>query len=400
MTKASILELLKTTRSKRRFREQTGTVVKRSDGFYIRFYRDGGNGERTKVTEKLCDLSVTDSKKRKLLQRSHISSINNAHHAALRSEAPAPVLTVGAFWDATYLPWVKANKRLSTARCYEYVWKMYLKPEIETTPIDTYTTSKACELLDYMVTVKNLNKSTLHHVKSLGRGIFTMATRKDIIKINPWREAKESVKVRPAKTRIAYTPEETQNIINAVPRTDAKLFFAMVAVMGMRPSEVAASKWEHMNWKTNKYHVAEAAPYGFLGETKTKRSIRDIHVIEPALSLLKAWHQTMKETPSGLLFSNNDGKPLDHNSFAKYQILPHAKKACARWCGLYAGRHGAATSLYNLTGDVRAAYQVLGNSQQVVQQTYVKPDESVGEVGLKKYEQTLQAVKTSTNGGK
>ena len=143
ITKASILELLKTTRSKRRFREHTGTVVKRLDGFYIRFYRDGENGERTKVTERLCDLSVTDPKKRKLLQHSLMSSINNAHHAALRSDAPAPVPIVGAFWDATYLPWVKANKRWSTARCYEYVWKTYLKPEIETTPIDTYTTAKA-----------------------------------------------------------------------------------------------------------------------------------------------------------------------------------------------------------------------------------------------------------------
>jgi integrase len=95
------------------------------------------------------------------------------------------------------------------------------------------------------------------------------------------------VKVRPAKTRIAYTPEETRAIIDAVPRADAKLFFAMVAVLGMRPSEVAAAKWEHMNWKTSKYHVAEAAPYGQLGDTKTKRSIRDITVIEPALSLLK-----------------------------------------------------------------------------------------------------------------
>jgi hypothetical protein len=186
MTKASILELLEATRSKRRFREQTGSVVKRSDGFYIRFYRDGEDG-RTKVTERLCDLSVTDPKKRALLQRSHMSAVNNAHHATLRSEAPAPALTVGAFWESTYLPWVKANKAWSTSCCYEYVWTMYLKPKLATTPIDTYTTAKACELLDYMVTAKNLNKSTLHQIKSLGRGIFAMATRKDIIKINPWR---------------------------------------------------------------------------------------------------------------------------------------------------------------------------------------------------------------------
>ena len=130
MTKASILGLLKAARSKRRFREQKGTVVKRTDGFYIRFYRDGDNGKRIKVTERLCDLSVADPKKRALLKRSHMSAVNNAHHAALRSQAPAPLLTVGAFYEATYLPWVKANKRFSTIRGYEYDWRLYIQSEL------------------------------------------------------------------------------------------------------------------------------------------------------------------------------------------------------------------------------------------------------------------------------
>jgi hypothetical protein len=86
---------------------------------------------------------------------------------------------------------------------------------------------------------------------------------------------------------------------------------------------------------------------------------------------------------------SSDGTAVNHNSFAKYYIKPHAEKACARWCGLYAGRHGAATSLYNLTGDIRAAYQNLGNSLGVVQKTYVKPDESVGAAGMRKYEEAL-----------
>ena len=107
MTKASILELLKASRSRRRFRQQTGSVVKRSDGFYIRYYKDNDGGDRTKVTERLCDLSVVDPQKRKLLAKSHMSAINNLHHAALRSDAPTPVLTVGAFWDTIYRPWVK-----------------------------------------------------------------------------------------------------------------------------------------------------------------------------------------------------------------------------------------------------------------------------------------------------
>jgi hypothetical protein len=73
------------------------------------------------------------------------------------------------------------------------------KPELETTPIDTFTTVDACELLDRKVMVKKINENTLSHVKSLCRGIFSTAVRKGVIAVNPWREAKESVKVRPSK---------------------------------------------------------------------------------------------------------------------------------------------------------------------------------------------------------
>lgn len=373
---------------KPRFREQKGTIVKLSDGFYIRFYRDGEDGARTKVTERLCNRD-TSAAKVKLLAASHMSAVNNARHTSLKSSAPAPVLTVGAFWKETYLPLVKQNLRASTADHYESDWRMYIKPELETQPINTYTTVQACELLDYMVTKKNLNKSTLAHVKSLCRGIFKHAVRKGIITVNPWREAGVSVKVRPAKARVAYTPEETVAILNSLTRTDAKLFFAMGAVLGMRPSEVAASKWE--NVADGVLKITEAAPDGVLGDTKTERGKRALKLVEPVSSFITAWHDQCGKPSAGLLFTNGNGEPVNSSSFAKYHIAPQAMKVCPRWCGLYAGRHGAATTLYNQTGDIRASYQILGNSLEVVMSTYVKPDVAAGEAGMTKYAEVLKA---------
>lgn len=211
-------------------------MVKRTDAFYIRYYADSDGGRR-KITERLRDLGTSPAKV-KLLRNSHMSAVNSSRHTALHSATLAPVMTVGAFWKETYFPWVQQNKRASTARSYESDWKLYIKPEIETTPIDAFTTVDACQLLDRMVTVKDLNKSTLAHVKSLCSGIFKHAVRKGIIKINPWREAGESVKVRPKKIRVVYTPEETIAILNALDKLDAKLFFVLSAVMGMRPSRL------------------------------------------------------------------------------------------------------------------------------------------------------------------
>jgi integrase len=388
MTKASLLALLKADRTRRRYREQTGSVVKRSDGFYIRYYRDSDGG-RTKVTERLCALSVVDPQKRKLLAKSHMSAINNLHHAALRSEAPAPVLTVGAFWDTIYRPWIEKNKRASTVRGYECVWKLYVKPELATKPIDSYHTIDASQFLTGLTT--RLNGTSLSHVRALMSAMFAHAVNtkgtngRALIDRNPIRDVKVLANVGESKERVAYTPEETIAIINAVQRTEAKLFFALCAVLGMRPSEAAAVKWENISDGVLK--VREAAPYGVLGLLKTKKSKRDLTITEPVTSLLATYRESLSNPTQGLLFGN--GQPINHNSFAKYYIKPFAEKVCKRWNGCYSGRHGAATTLYNQDGDVRAAYQVLGNSLEVVMKTYVKPDVEQGRTGQVKYEQAL-----------
>jgi len=392
MTKTELLALLKAGRSKRRYREQTGSIVKRSDGFYLRYYKDSDGGIRTKVTERLCDLAVVDPQKRKLLAKSHLSTINNLHHAALRSEAPAPVLTVGAFWESTYLPWVKKNKRFSTLRGYEYVWKLYVKAELATRPIDSYRTIDASEFLTGLT--KRLNGKSLSHVRALMSGIFAHAANaKDsngnpYVDRNPIRDVKVLANADESEERVAYTPEETVAIINAIQRTDAKLFFALCAVLGMRPSEAAAVRWENISDGVLK--VREAAPYGVLGLLKTKKSKRDLQITEPVTSLLATYRESLSNPAKGFLFTSDGVDPINHNSFAKYYIKPYAIKIVGdRWKGCYSGRHGAATTLYNQEGDVRAAYQVLGNSLEVVMKTYVRPDDEQGKAGQVKYEQAL-----------
>jgi len=102
-----------------------------------------------------------------------MSAINNLHHAALRSEPPTPVLTVGAFWDKFYRPWVEKNKRPSTLRGYEYVWKLYVKHELATRPMHSYHTVDASEFLTKLT--EKLNGKSLSHVRALMSGIFAHA---------------------------------------------------------------------------------------------------------------------------------------------------------------------------------------------------------------------------------
>ena len=300
------------------------------------------------------------------------------------------MLTVGAFWETIYRPWVEKNKRFSTMRGYESVWNLYVKAELATKPIDSYHTIDASEFLTGLTA--RLNGKSLSHVRALMSGIFAHAVNtkgtngKALIDRNPIRDVKVLANVGESKERVAYTPEETIAIINAIQRTDAKLFFALCAVLGMRPSEAAAVKWENVSEGLLK--VREAAPYGVLGQLKTNKSKRDLTITEPVTSLLATYRESLGNPKEGLLFES-DGHPINHNGFAKYYIKPFAEKVCKRWNGCYSGRHGAATTLYNQEGDVRAAYQVLGNSLEVVMKTYVKPDVEQGRTGQAKYEQAL-----------
>jgi integrase len=386
----SVLKLIK----HRRFRKQQGTVIERSGSFWLRFYRDGENGARVKVTEKLCDKGpeypTADCRAVTLLRELRLSQINSERHKTLAAPAPMPEeppLTIGAFWVGTYLPWVEANRRFSTARGYKYVWSLYLKHELSEKPLTTYRTVDASELLDRLA--KKLNENTLASVRSLMSGIFKRACSKGIINVNPMRDAEVSVKVRKAKPRVKYTLEEIAAILNALTEPDAKLFFAFCAVLAMRPEEAAAVRWENIDLKAGVLKVREAAPYGELGELKTEQSKRDLHFGGDVRTFIKAWHTKAHKPKTGFVFTPNGTDPINHNNFAKYRIKPHAEKVCKRWNGCYSGRHGAATRLYNQDGDVRAAYQALGNSLEVVIKTYVEADTSVGKAGLLKMQEAL-----------
>lgn len=412
MTKQSLLELIKADRQ-RRFRKQQGTIVERSNAFWVRFYRDGEEGARVKVTEHLCDKSKefpsADCRAVELLRDAHMVRVNTDQHKAL-SAPPTPLpketaITIGAFWLTTYLPWAQNNLRGSTSRGYEKIWGQYLKAELETRSLSEYTTLDANEFLTKLAA--RLNRNSLAHVRSLMSGIFKHAkntrgrNNKPLIIENPMHDVKVLVRVRDAGEMVAYSHEETMTILNALTRTDAKLFFALCAVLGMRPSEAAAVKWENINLDGGVLKVREAAPYGKLGELKTKKSKRDLKIIEPVRTYIEAWHSEMKEPKAGLLFTPDGSKPINHSDFAKRWVKPQAEKVCSRWNGCYSGRHGAATDLYNQDGDVRAAYQVLGNSLEVVMQTYVKPDTEQGATGLKKREQVfLKAMGIEANVGK
>src|SRR5260370_39076765 len=102
------------------------------------------------------------------------------------------------------------------------------KPNSQPSPIDSYRTIDASKFLTGLTT--RLNGKSLSHVRALMSCIFAHAANtKDpngnpYVASNPIRDVKVLANADESEERVAYTPEETINILNAIQRTDAKLF--------------------------------------------------------------------------------------------------------------------------------------------------------------------------------
>jgi len=288
-------------------------------------------------------------------------------------------VTVADFWEQTYLPFVKAKKRHSTVHGYEQIWGSHLKAHFGNRTLGQYRTADGYKYLESLT--KTLGRNSLAHVRSLASGIFTRAVNLGLINVNPWRGVRMQETDAPEPT-VAYTLVETQAILKALSsRVDASLVFALAAFLGLRPSEIAGLKWEDIF--DDEIHIRQAVVRGIEGDTKTPQSQRTLPLIEPVKSLVNSYRQQMEGATVGLLFTSRDGGPVKMSNFLKLRVKPLVDKAELPWYGLYAARRACATNLVALTGDVNAAYQVLGNSLQVAMKAYIKPTKEAGLAGLK-----------------
>lgn len=373
-------------------RHQRGHVYEAFGSFHVRYYclelRDGQE-VRVQRSHKLATKDQKYHSKTckavRLLAEDFLREINEQVPGQIKAD-----IRVVDFFNHTYLPFIRANKRHSTVYAYENLWSTYLKAHFGTRTLSEY---RASDGYNYLLSLKGkLNRNSLSHVRSLASGVFSHAVNTGVIDANPWRAFRWQEGGTPEPT-VAYTLSESLAILKALSgRVDTGLVFALAAFLGMRPSEIAGLKWE--DCADDCLWVRQAVVRGHAGETKTPQSQRQLTLIDPVKSLLAAYREQCAGV-QGWLFQNRAGGPCNMDSYLKHNVVPVIRKAGLPWYGIYAARRGAATNLVALTGSVSAAYQVLGNSLDVVMKKYIKPDQQAGMAGLK----LLEAAAT-TNGGK
>lgn len=388
-------------------RHQRGYVYESSNAFHVRYYCleiiDGAEVRKQRshrLATKDAKYTSVSCKAVKMLAEEFLRSVNAQMPGQVRAD-----VRISDFFDHEYLPFIRANKRHSTIYAYENLWRGQLEQHFGTRTLAEYRPSDGFK---YLMSLKpKLNRNSLARVRSLASAIFGHAVNTGILDSNPWR-AKEGgltwKESRQPEPTVAYTLPEVLAILKALSgRTDAALIFGLSAFAGLRPSESAALRWENVsvgneNVADDALWVRGSAVRGHADLTKTPQSVRPLPLISPVREIMAAYREQCMNPTEGWLFQNSAGGVCNMDSFLKHHVAPVVRAAGLEWYGIYAARRACGTNLVALTGNINAAYQILGNSLAVCMAKYVKPSQEQGLIGMRLLEAAASANGTAKGG--
>ena len=377
-------------------RIQDGYVYYASGAWHVRYYcTETQDGQPVRVQRS--HLLIRDPKRHltksgKAVQDARQKFMNQINGTA----ASGPDVLTTQFWQDTYLPFIRENKKPSTVSGYEQIWSQHLQAHFAGKTLQEYRTHVGSQFL--LGLTKTQGQRTLAHIRSLMAGIFSHAVNLGLLDSNPCHGIKILGRVKPSAPTAHYTLEEAENIISALAEhVDCQLIMALACFLGLRPGEIAGLRWE--DFGAESVHIRRAVVRGIVGTPKTPESVATLPLFDAVRIPLELWRQKCGGTSGatggnpteGWVFQTRGGKPVSLRDVVQNRIRPVVEAAGLQWKSLYAGRRTAATSLMQLTGTPEAAAQLLRHkTYNVTMAAYIKQNRTALENGIKALEAALK----------
>lgn len=357
---------------------QRGYVFKKGGSWFVRHYEtrvENGQPIRKQVCVKLADVANTSKRKAQRIAHEILEPLNSGK---LNPEASR---TVAEFIEHFYLPYVEQSKRPSTHVGYKWLFEL-VKAHLDIRLRDFHC-ADGNKVLQAVAKGSELSHTTLTHTKCFLSGAFKYAKQIGFIEgLNPMLDT-EIPAGRKSEPTYAYTLEEIQAIMGAIP-APAKTVVAVAAFSGLRMSEIRGLKRE--NYDGQDIRVEQTAWRRHINEPKTTASKAPV----PVLPLLKKILDTHLATAIGktYIFEAGNGQPLNLQNLARRVIMPKLKEAEIEWHGWHAFRRGLATNLYRLGVPERTIQAVLRHANVVTTlRFYVRPSTADARAAMNRLEE-------------
>jgi integrase len=329
------------------------------------------------------------------------------------------VITFAEFIETVFLPSAKEIKKPSTARGYESLWRLYLKPLVTSekgTLIKDIRCATVQRWLDN-VSQKDLARNTLQRVKAFLSGAFKEARRLGYLDTeNPAKDCRVNPHSRPPAKTYAYSLEEIFAILSILPEPAATVF-VVASFAGLRRGELEGLEWPDLHdghlWVTRSIWNGEVLV------PKTEMSASPVPAIKQVAERLELHRVRSGNPDSGPIFRNVLNSYMSMNNQVNRIIRPaldHCRhcgisqgKAHRKqdhvferdpkrpvWHGFHAARRGLGSNLYRLGVPDKTIQAILRHSNvSVTLGYYVKSSSPDVLAGMNKLEDAAEMLEKS-----
>jgi integrase len=201
------------------------------------------------------------------------------------------------------------------------------------------------------------------------KNIFNDAMRREDLRDNPCQLIRRFKEEKPQIDPFSFP--EMKAFLDAVDQHYVA-YFTTAFLSGMRPNEMLALKWLHVDFDMRCISIREGRVQGIEGPPKTVSSSRDVDMLEPLRQVLLQ-HRAVSPQDAAYVFRNRHGNPLGVDNLRNKVWYPALKKAGLRMRTMYQTRHTFASLMLSHGEDPLWIARMLGHTTlQMVFQHYGK----------------------------
>ena len=269
-------------------------------------------------------------------------------------------------YAASWLERKKVTVSGSTYGDYASIMKVYALPHFGKIPLCKVTHRDVEDFLDGL---RSLSAKRKNNIMVPVKCLFNDAKRRGDIQSNPTELIRRFKEEKPKIDPLSF-PEMKAFLANVDPHYIP--YFSTAFLTGMRPNEMLALKWLHVDFDMRCVTIREGRVQGIEGPPKTLSSYRDIDMLDPLFTILRQ-HRLTTPQDATHVFTGKKGGPLDVNNLRNKVWYPALKKGNLRKRTMYQTRHTFASLMLSHGEDPLWIAQMLGHTtMQMVFQHYGK----------------------------
>ena len=296
--------------------------------------------------------------------------------------------TLQDFVEDVYLPFYKRKWKASTAETNEGRIRFHILRVFGDRNVTGIARGELQSFLDERAE-RGLSFSVVDHLRWDLHQIFEMAKAEELVTNNPAqllftpRQAK-----KPTRRSLAW---KEVNKRFSVLGTRESLIAMLAIIAGMRPGEIFALKWKHV--QPDHVQIRQRIYRGKIDSPKTANSVRDVALSRQLQTLLKEWKLAALDRSAGawVFPSENPRTPVSKDNVWRRNIEPLLESIGLEWANFHVMRRTHSNLMKELGVDPKLVADQKGHTLDVNLNVYTATSVDLRKKAVDKLENRLFA---------